>query len=84
LFRGKEIKGTLTIAPYDSEETGNAVYKFIGKVFDPPDDDRQWSSIIRYSPALNRYVNGTVSFIGDIDNITVTEGDNKGHYITAD
>lgn len=81
LFRSNKIKGTLTITPYNYEKANNAVYEFMGDIFASSEDtNMQWSTMTRYSANLNCYVNGTVFFDKNFENVVITESENKGYY----
>jgi len=84
LFRSDKIKGTLTITPYDFEESNSAVYEFTGEIFAPSSDiDIKWSTLIRYSAIKNSYTGGTVFFNKNFEKVMVTESGNKGCFYVA-
>lgn len=87
LFHSDKIKGTLAIFPYDYENDREAVFEFTGDILKPLDDaETQWSTIVRYSAELNRYVFGTVFYSSGFEKIMMVEmiGDeDKGNYYVA-
>lgn len=82
LFQPDEIKGTVTITPYEFEESKKAVYKFLGETFTPPDYiDIRWSTLIRYSARENAYSGGTIFFNKNFKSVIVSG--NRGYYYVA-
>ncbi|ANW99396.1 hypothetical protein CSTERTH_10330 [Thermoclostridium stercorarium subsp. thermolacticum DSM 2910] len=76
LFRPDELKGTLTITPYDFEKNDEAVCKFYGIIYELPDrNDVQFSSMIRYSEAKDSLMFGTMNFTKNFDKVVI-EDDN--------
>jgi len=82
LFRPNEIKGILTITPYDFEKSNNAVYEFMGKTF-TSSDDIIWSSLTRYSATRNSYTPGYLCFGKNFENVMVTESEDSEHFYIA-
>ncbi len=77
LFRSNKMKGTLTIEPYDFEETNNAVYEFAAVTFSNPDTDIELSTLVRYSAAKNRYTFASVYFDRNFENVLIYESDSR-------